>query len=348
MSASRPLRIVVIGAGLIGARHAALVAASEEARLASVVDPDPCGQAVAGAHRVLWRRDLATALAQDRPDAAIVATPNRLHVEHALATVAAGVPTLVEKPIADDVAAARKLVETAERAGVPLAVGHHRRHNPIIRRARAIIADGKLGPLVAAHGQFWLLKPDGYFDHAWRREPGGGPLLINCIHDVDLLRHLVGEIVEVQAMASNARRGFAVEDTAALLLRFANGALGAFSLTDAAIAPWSWEQTSAENPAYPCSGETCYMIAGAKGSLSIPRLDLWTQPDAQGWFEPLRQERIVATGRDALTLQLEQFVRVARGEDAPLVSGRDGLRALEIIEAIRRAARSGARVEAKP
>lgn len=348
MAASRPVRIAVIGAGLIGARHAAHVAAGDDVALACVVDPADVGARVALAHGAPWRRDLDAALKQDRPDAVIVATPNRLHVEHALRTIAAGLPTLVEKPIADDVAQARALVEAAERAGVPLAVGHHRRHNPLIRRAKALIEEGRLGPLVAAHGQFWLLKPDAYFDHAWRREAGGGPLLINCIHDIDLLRHLVGEIVEVQAMASHARRGFPVEDTAAILMRFANGALGTFSLTDAAVSPWSWELSAGENPAFPNAGETCYMIAGAKGALAIPRLDVWEQPGAPGWLEPLSATRVAAAPRDPLTLQIAQFARVARGQEPPLVSGRDGLRALEIINAIHRAAASGERVEVGP
>ena len=347
--AARPLRIAVIGAGLIGARHAAHVAAGAQTRLACVVDPTPAGEAVAQAHGAPWRAEIGAALAQDRPDGVIVATPNRLHVEHALAAIAAGAPALVEKPIADDAASARRLVEAAERAGVALLIGHHRRHNPLIQRAKAIIAEGRLGRLVAVHGQFWLKKPDDYFDQAWRREPGAGPLLINAIHDIDLLRHLCGEIVAVQAMASNARRGFAVEDTGAILLRFADGALGTLSVTDAAVAPWSWEQSSGENPAYPNAAQSCYLIAGERGALSIPRLELWTQPEALGWLDPLRAEREIAhAGQDPLAAQLDQFVRVIRGQEAPLVSGRDGLRTLEIIEAIRRAAASGAQVEVMP
>lgn len=348
MPMSAPLRIAVVGAGLIGARHCAHVAADAQMTLACVVDPSPAGEAVARLHTANWRVDIAETLAKDRLDGVIVATPNRLHVEHALAAIEARVPVLVEKPIAHDVAGARRLVAAAEQAGVALAVGHHRRHNPLIQRARAIIAEGRLGPLVAAHGQFWLKKPGEYFDVAWRRQAGAGPLLINCIHDVDLLRHLVGEIVSVQAMASNAQRGFEVEDAAAILLRFENGALGTFSITDAAVAPWSWEQSSGENAAYPNAGQNCYLIAGARGALSVPTLEVWTQPGARGWHEPLRVEREVRAAQDPLALQLRQFARVIGEGEAPLVSGRDGLRALEIIEAIHRAAASGARVEVTP
>src|ERR687889_541310 len=95
------------------------------ARLAAVVAPAPAAEAVAGAHGVPWYRSLAELLEQDRPDGVVLATPNRLHVQGGLACVAAGVPTLVEKPIADTVQAATRLVEAAEAAGGPPLAGHH-------------------------------------------------------------------------------------------------------------------------------------------------------------------------------------------------------------------------------
>jgi predicted dehydrogenase len=279
-----------------------------------------------------------------RPDGLIVATPNALHVEHGLAAVAAGIPALVEKPLAADVGSATRLVEAAERAGVPLLVGHHRRHNPLIREAKAIVDSGRLGRLVAVHAFFWLLKPDPYFDVAWRREPGGGPILINLIHDVDLLRHLCGEIVAVRALASSAVRGHEVEDTAAVLLRFAGGALGTASISDAVAAPWSWEHTAGETAAYPHAGGNFCFLGGTRGSLALPSLELWSYPGARGWWEPFRLERAVAAREDPLRLQIRNFCRVIRGEEAPLVSGREGLRTLAVVEAVREAARSGLEV----
>ena len=99
--------------------------------------------------------------------------------------VAAGIPVLVEKPIADRVEAARRLSETAEKAGVPVLVGHHRRHHPVMRRARQLVRDGALGCVVAASALALFLKPDACFDVAWRKSPGGGPVLINLIHEID-------------------------------------------------------------------------------------------------------------------------------------------------------------------
>jgi predicted dehydrogenase len=341
---SAPLKLAVLGAGAIGRRHIEHVLAVPEATPAAIVDPAPAARDFASACGVPWYPDFAALLAAAKPDGVIVATPNRLHVAQGLAAIAAGIPTLVEKPIADDVASATELVEAAEHARVPLAVGHHRRHNAIIQRAKAIIESGRLGKLVAVHGFFWLMKPDDYFDAAWRREPGAGPILINLIHDIDLLRHLCGEIDAVQAQVSNAVRGYNVEDTAAILLRFENGALGTLAVSDTAVAPWSFEQTSGENPAYPRTGESCYFIAGTHGSLTVPKLEVWSNPDKRGWFEPFMAERSSAPGTDPLRLQIQQFCRVIRGEEPPLVSGREGLMTLKVVEAIKRAAESGARV----
>ena len=134
---SRGPRIAVIGAGLVGRRHVELVARG--ATLAAVVDPDPAAKALADRHGVPWFADLSECLRTREPEGAVIATPNQMHVEHGLACVAAGIPILVEKPIADNSTGAETLVEAAETAGVPLLVGHHRRHNPLIAEAKAAL-----------------------------------------------------------------------------------------------------------------------------------------------------------------------------------------------------------------
>ncbi|MBS7544148.1 Gfo/Idh/MocA family protein [Ancylobacter oerskovii] len=341
----QPLRIAVMGAGLIGQRHIAQVRAAPETRLSAVIDPAPAGREAAARAGVPGYPAFAALPAAERPDGVIVATPNRLHVENALELVAAGIPVLVEKPIADSVAGARQLVEAAEAARVPLLVGHHRRHNPIIRKAREVIESGRLGRLVMLSGQCWLIKPDAYFDVAWRRQEGAGPILVNLIHDIDLFRHLGGEILDVQARMSNAVRGHAVEDSAAVLLRFANGALGTLSVSDTAAAPWSWEMTSGENPAYPRQDdESCCQIAGTHGSLSVPQLDVWSYPSLRSWWEPLDRQRLPVVAEDPLRRQVRHFAAVIRGEETPLVSGREGLATLRVIEAIGHATRGGGTV----
>jgi len=335
------IKIAVQGVGLIGRRHCDHIAANPDTVLSALIDPMPTARAVAEQYNVPLFASFDDMLARHRPDGIIIATPNALHVSHGLAAVAAGIPVLVEKPLADDPASGQSLVEAAEQSGVPLLVGHHRRHNPMIQAAKAMVASGRLGEIVAVHGSFWLSKPDDYYDVAWRREPGAGPVLVNLIHDVDLLRYLCGEVVAVQAMVSNRQRGFAVEDTATVLLRFANGALGTVTVSDTIPAPWSWEMTTGENPAYPQSDQSCYVIGGSLGSLSIPRLEFWSHQGERHWWKPMVSERTTLIAQDPLRLQISHFAKVIRDEEAALVTGREGLKTLQVIEAIKQAARLG-------
>jgi predicted dehydrogenase len=191
----------------------------------------------------------------------------------------------------------------------------------------------------------WLLKkPDDYFDVAWRREAGGGPLLINLVHDIDNLRFICGEISEVQAMTSNKARGFAVEDTAGLLLKFANGAIGTVTLSDATPAPWSWELSSGENAAYPKQDQPCYLFAGTKGSLSVPTMEQWSYPGDAGWYAPLSRAAVDMPLADPLVEQLRHFLAVIAATEVPLISVEDAMGTLAVVEAVREAALSGTRV----
>ncbi len=335
----------LVGAGLIGRRHAEAIAASGAAHLHSVTDPAPEARAWAESRGAPWHPGLDALLSGPRPAAVILATPTQAHAEGALACLAAGLPVLVEKPIAADLAAARRMVAAAEAAGLPLAVGHHRRHNPRIAAAKAMIAAGTLGQITAVQASFWVQKPNDYFATPWRRAVGAGPILTNLIHDIDLLRHLIGEIAEVRALTANPLRGHPVEETAAVLLRFANGALGTVSLSDTTPAPWSWELTARENPAYPATDAACYHIGGTRASLELPSLTLWRHEGERGWWSPLAACRTPVGLDDPLVLQIRQFARVIAGTEAPLVSGREGLATLAVIDAIHRsAAKTGAAV----
>ena len=118
-------------------------------------------------------RNCTALLQADRPDGVIVATPNQLHVVNGLACVEAGIPMLMEKPVSDDVASGWELVAATEQAGVPMLVGHHRRHSPLIQQAKAIVASGAIGRVTTVNGLCWFLKPFELLRHAaWRRQPG--------------------------------------------------------------------------------------------------------------------------------------------------------------------------------
>jgi predicted dehydrogenase len=334
-------RIGVAGAGQIGRRHIALIEAARDCVLAGIADPSAAAKDHAQARNVPWYADHRALLEREAPDGLIIASPNTLHLPLALDCAAAGVPALIEKPVTETVAAAQRLCTAVRRSGVPMLVGHHRRHNPIIKAAREAVASGRLGRLTAVAGLWLVRKPDDYFDVAWRREAGGGPLLINLIHDIDNLRYICGEIAEVQALTANNARGFAVEDTAALLLRFASGALGTVTVSDATPAPWSWELSSGENPAYPRQDQPCYVFAGTAGSLSVPTMELWSYPQHPGWHTPLSRETVVPPAFDPLAEQLRHFCALIAGREQPLVPVEDATGTLAVVEAVAEAARTG-------
>jgi predicted dehydrogenase len=342
------VRIAVAGAGLIGKRHIEEVAASSSAELSAIVDPGPAGSELAGIYEVPLYHSLTELFEANKPDGVILATPNRMHVDGGMECVSAGVPVIVEKPIGDTVAGAVRLVEAGEKAGVAVLTGHHRNYSPIMAEARDIVCSGRLGQIVAVVGTALFAKPDDYFDvgGGWRRLPGGGPILLNLIHEVNNLQSLVGDIVRVQAVTSNARRGFPVEDTAAMVFTFANGALGTFLLSDVAASARSWEQTSGENLEYAgYPDEDCYHITGTTGSLSIPTMRLRVYPGAPSWYTPYDSSVVDVDRSDPLANQITHFAHVIRGEAAPVCSARDGLKTLMVIDAVVKAAQTGEPVE---
>ncbi|TBU99044.1 Gfo/Idh/MocA family protein [Phytopseudomonas dryadis] len=339
----QPLRIALVGAGIMGRQHVQHLHTVEQARLCAIVDPGPQAADFAGECQVPCFGELRPLLEQGIAQAVIIANPNTEHVRSALMCIEAGLPVLLEKPVGVHLDEVRELVAAAQRNGVPVLVGHHRRHNPLIVRAHQLLSEGALGRLTTVTAMWQLQKPDSYYDVAWRREPGAGLLLTNLIHDLDLLRHLCGEVEQVQAMTSNGVRGFANEDSAVVLLQFANGALGSLTGSDAVAAPWSWELSAGENPVYPRQpDQPCYLLAGTRGALSIPQLKHWHYAeDGAGWHQPLLQQPEPYAAEQALRQQLVHFVEVARGQAAPLVSAADAGRTLALYEAIRAAAESG-------
>jgi predicted dehydrogenase len=341
-----PTRIAVIGAGLIGRKHLGILRDDPAFTVAGIADPSPEAAAYARENGFPHFTDTDALLDTTKPDGVIVANPNAMHRATALACVARGIPAIVEKPIADTIPDALAIVEAAEKAKVPVLTGHHRRHNPIMQAARDFVASGGLGKLVAVSATWLCRKPDDYFNVAWRREAGGGPILINAIHDIDCLRMVVGEIESVQATTANSVRGLAVEDTAAAVLRFANGALGTCIVTDTAATPWNWEITSRENTMYPNETENCFYITGTKGGLAIPTLQHWSYDNHGAWTDPLTRRTLPVNRADPYPRQLHHFARVIRGEEAPVIDAAEGARTLAATLAIAESAKIGGPVRA--
>src|SRR5947207_5347053 len=146
------IRIAVAGAGVIGLRHIEEIQKSASSKLSAIVDPSPKAADVARQAGVRIYRTLNELFADDKPDGVVLATPNQLHVEQALECVRAGVPALVEKPVAHTLTEGMRLCEAAERAGAKLLVGHHRRHSPILHKACEIVQSGMVGSIVGVSG----------------------------------------------------------------------------------------------------------------------------------------------------------------------------------------------------
>lgn len=343
-------RLVVIGPGLMGLKHIELILKNPRCELAGVVTPErEVVNEVGERLNVPLFHDLEACLTSVNPAGVIISSPNEFHYEQACLCVERAIPVLIEKPITSDYDDAERLVDLVSRRSAKAIVGHHRAHSPLMATAKAVIEEGRLGRLVAIQGSAMFHKPPEYFDAGpWRREIGGGPILINLIHEIGIMRTLCGEIAAIQAIASNTIRQFPVEDTVVINLQFRNGALGTFVLSDTGASPRSWEQTSRENPVYPTyPDEDCYSITGTLGSLDFPtmRLKSHPAPQAPSWHVPFLEEVIPVVRRDPLERQLDNFLDVILGLAEPVVTAFDGAQNLRVAEAIRRSAETKSLIE---
>ncbi|MGI9436207.1 MAG: Gfo/Idh/MocA family protein [Geminicoccaceae bacterium] len=336
-----PLHIGLIGAGVIGRKHGHYLKASPDCDLVAIADPSTHAEAFAAEHRASHYADFRDMLDREKLDGVIIAAPNDLHETTGIAVAAHGLPMIVEKPIAADLEAAVRLTAAADKAVVPILVGHHRRYNPRAQRARMLVREGVLGQLVAVNMVWGVRKPTPYFDASWKRLPGGGPILINLIHEIDLLRFICGEITEVMAFSSNTIRCFDVEDSASVVLRFESGALGTVLISDTAPSPWSWEQATGENhPTFPENEQNPSRFFGTEAAMEFPRLKIWRHDGAVDWYSPLTSEALPLPKVDVYTEQVAHFARVIRGEEEPIITGEDASRSLAATLAAIEAARS--------
>lgn len=348
----KKLKITVVGVGIGGKIHIQSLKSNDFAVLDSIVAPARnLNYEISKKEQVPIFHTIEDCIRTQKPDGIVIASPNRFHEDHAKTCIKYKIPILIEKPITSCVNEGLELCELIEKTRAKVLIGHHRAYNPILTSARSVINQGRLGEIVSVMGSAQFYKPDYYFDDGpWRKMPGGGPILINMIHEIDNLRRLVGEISHVQAIASNKIRKFPVEDTVVINFVFKNNALGSFVLSDTAATSRSWEQTTQENLAYPSyPNENCYLISGTKGSLAIPTMVLKYYPDntPQSWWTPFSEETINFSRANPIDLQLNHFLDVIKGRSDPMVTAYDGYKNLLISEAIRESANKNLIIEIK-
>lgn len=334
-----PVKLAVIGLGLMGSRHVEIVQSFDDCDLVGVCDLDEDLRPIANRHGVPFYQDIGELLDRTKPDGAILATQSATHVETFEACARRGVHALIEKPVSDTTEAALRIADLADATNTRVLVGHHRRHNPLVKAAHGIVTGGEIGELLGASMMWTLMKPDGYFDIAWRSvRPDGGPVLINLVHELDILRYICGEIEQVFAQGRSTARGFEIEDSVSISLTFQNGAVATILGSDAVTAPWSYEATTGENPLYFNVPENCYYFTGTDGALAFPQMELWKYPkqNRRGWQHPMHKLVVPVSLADSLTLQLAHFCDVVRGTRPPLVDARDGALSLAAALAVLR------------
>lgn len=359
MIAKQPLRLVVVGVGLIGPRHAQHVLENPETELMAIIDPSLKGEDVAAGLNTDYFPSIAQMfkfLDQENlpyPDGAIVCTPNHLHASVSAELAIRGVHLLVEKPISTSLADAKALQELAAQHNVKVLVGHHRRFNPFIVAAKAQLS--KVGEPIAVQGTWALHKDDHYFELSpWRTNTklGGGPLLINLIHDLDLLQYLLGPIERIYAELTKKQRDHHpdVDEGACLTLRFKSGVTGTFICSDAVVSPFNFESGTGENPVVPAENDLLgfYRIFGSQGTLSVPDLTLYHQNGLAGksWLHPVEKSCLIEDREELqqtkpFTVQLEHFSEVIRRNVEPACQIEDGISALLCIDAVLRSVETG-------
>ena len=343
---NRKVNISVVGTGLMGLQHIKAIKNSKKANLHSIVDISKKASALSKKYKIPLYRTVNALLKKKNFDAVIVATPNQLHEKHTIRFLKSKIPVLLEKPISDNIKSALKIINNSKRNKTPLLIGYHRRHNSIVSKVKRIITSKKLGNIVSANVLCWLYKHKKYYNEKWRTKKGGGPLGINLVHDIDMMCYLLGPIKYVQAITSNKIRKFNVEDTAVVNLTFRSGVLCTLNISDTIVAPWSYELTAGENPAYPITNQSSYFIGGTKGSVQFPNLKNWYYKKERSWWNKIfiKQENIKKDD-NTLTNQINHFSDVILKKVKPKVNGNDGLISLKIFDAIRQSSRNGKKIK---
>lgn len=338
MNQSFRLGFAVLGAGMIADYHARAVSANAAngARLAALGHYDP--QRFAEIERRFGVPCLGEDALLARPDVEVVCicTPSGGHAAQAIRAMQAGKHVLVEKPMAITLAEADAMIAASREHKVTLGVAYQSRTKPLFREIARAIQAGELGELTLGLVNLPYYRPQGYFDQAgWRgtwAQDGGGVLINQGIHQVDLLAWYMGDPVEVRAYARTLQRNIEVEDTLCASLQFRNGALAAINATTTAA------------PGYPPRLE----IYGTRGGLQVDGDALLrVQPDGLGALAGFLAEAPSAAGAGAdprgisiaghIAL-VSDFIQAVRDGRSPLVDGPEGRRSLAIVRSIYQAA----------
>ena len=347
------IRIGLVGCGKVSQIHFAALRSLPEAELVAVCDALPDrANTVAAKHNIRPYTDVPTMLREARLDAIIIGTPHPRHAEPAIQAAEAGVHVLVEKPLAANLADCDAMLAAARKSGVTLGVISQRRFCGAVRRMKAAIDGGKIGaPALAVFLGYNWRDAAYYQSDPWRGRwdtEGGGVLVNQSPHQLDILLWLMGPAVEVSGYWANVNHPTVeVDDTAVASIRFRNGGLGSIA-TSVSQKPGVYTKVHVHGSNGASIGvETdrgATFIAGVSGVAEPPLNDLWTIPGEEHRLAEFQAEdRTSFAAVDGTSyyhaLQFADFLAAIRDGRPPLVTGENGRAVVELFTAIYRSSR---------
>jgi predicted dehydrogenase len=344
------VRAALIGCGKVGHTHAAALRSLDEADFVGVCDTSTeRAESFAARYGTRPFTDVATMLREVRPEAVLIATPHPLHAGPATLAAQAGAHVLVEKPLAANLADCDAMIGAARKAGVRLGVISQRRLYEPVRRMKDAIDAGKIGrPALGVFIMYSWRDPAYYASDPWRGKwatEGGGVLVNQSPHQLDLLQWFMGPIEEISGCWANVNHPTVeVDDTAVAILRFKNGGLGSI-VTSVAQRPGIWTKVHIHGTSGASVGvETDHgasFVAGVSKVADPALNDVWTIPGEEHLLAEFQAEdRARFTQIDATThyhtLQIQEFINAIREGRPPLVTGEEGRIVVEMFTAIYR------------
>jgi UDP-N-acetyl-2-amino-2-deoxyglucuronate dehydrogenase len=337
----RRLRFALVGCGRISKNHFAAMASHRESiELVGVCDnnPERLKQAVAE-HGAPGFASLTDMLAGTAADIVVVATPSGLHPEQTIEIARSGRDVMTEKPMATRWEDGKRMVQACDAAGVRLFVVKQNRRNATLQLLKRAMEKRRFGKIYMVNINVFWTRPQSYYDSdAWRGtwEFDGGAFMNQASHYVDLLDWLVGPVESVQAYTATLARNIEVEDSGVALVRWRSGALGSVNVTMLT---------------YPKNLEGSITIIGENGTarvggVAVNEIQHWEFAESDPDDEAVRDASYHTTSVYGFghPLYYENVIKVLRGQATPDTDGREGLRSLELLIAMYRAARDGRRV----
>ena len=353
------LRTGIIGTGKVGHLHAAALLELEESEFTAVCNVNfRAAQAFAEHYGVKAYADVEEMVTAGEVQAVTICTPHPLHAEPAIKAARAGAHVIVEKPLASSLSDCDAMIEAARDARVKLAMISQRRLYAPVQRIKKAIEEGKLGQPILGTVNMFGWRDQAYYDsNAWRgtwRGEGGGVLVNQAPHQLDLLQWFMGPIDEVFGYWANLNHPYIeVEDTAAVVIRFKSGALGAVTVSNS------------QNPAlygkvgiYGKNGASvsvqtdggAMFIAGMSTITEPPINDVWTVRGEESLLKQWQQEdadfflKIDAT-KYYHRLQIKDFLRAIIEDRDPMIDAQEGRKTVELFTAIYRSQRDKGRIK---